>query len=169
MEYRFKPEEWKNLSLSQTARRCQLMAEQALTRAEGAAGDVRESYTRIARDWMQLADDLERATTSVQEWPPNPGRPRLNPADAKAIAEFLNGGGQIAKVKDPVTATEQEVIDFLAGCGVAARYLPGDVKAYWCNNRRCSMTALVRLANTHRYAQQLAPFALRLLPSPRKK
>ena len=117
---------------------------------------------------MKLADDMEQSASSVS-LPQDPNRPRLNPTDAKAIAEFLNGGGQIAKVKDPVTATEQEVIDFLATCGVAARYLPGDMKAYWCNNRRCSMTALVRLANTYRYAQQLAPFAIRLIPSPRRK
>jgi hypothetical protein len=31
------------------------------------------------------------------------------------------------------------------------------------------MTALVRLANTYRYAQQLAPFAIRLIPSARRK
>ena len=117
---------------------------------------------------MKLADDMEQSASSVS-LPQDPNRPRLNPTDAKAIAEFLNGGGQIAKVKDPVTATEQEVIDFLATCGVAARYLPGDMKAYWCNNRRCSMTALVRLANTYRYAQHLAPFAIRLIPSPRRK
>jgi hypothetical protein len=123
---------------------------------------------RIAEEWMKLADDIERSPSTVS-LPQDPNRPRLNPIDARAIAEFLNGGGQIAKVKDPVTATEQEVIDFLATCGVTAKYLPGDMKAYWCNNRRCSMTALVRLANTYRYAQQLAPFAIRLIPSPRKK
>jgi len=124
---------------------------------------------RIAEECMKLADDEERSASNAPSQAPDPNRPRLNPVDAKAIAEFLNGGGQIAKVKDPVTATEQEVIDFLATCGVAARYLPGDMKAYWCNNRRCSMTALVRLANTYRYAQQLAPFAIRLIPSPRRK
>ncbi len=117
---------------------------------------------------MKLAGDIERAAP-ITLMPADPNRPRLNPIDAKAIAEFLNGGGQIARVKDPVTATEQEVIDFLASCGVSAKYLPGDMKAYWCNNRRVSMTALVRLANTHRYAQQLAPFAIRLIPSPRRK
>jgi hypothetical protein len=144
------------------------MAEEAQTLAEGAADDLRGSYVRIAEEWMKLAADIERATPIAPK-PGEPNRPRLNPIDAKAIAEFLNGGGRIARVKDPVTASEQEVIDFLASCGITARYLPGDMKAYWCNNRRVSMTALVRLANTHRYAQQLAPFAIRLLPSPRKK
>lgn len=118
---------------------------------------------------MKLADDIEGAGDDTPPTPVDPSRPRLNPVDAKAIAEFLNGGGQVARVKDPITASEQEVIDFLATCGIAARYLPGDMKAYWCNNRRCSMTALVRLANTYRYEQELAPFAIRLIPSPRKK
>ena len=116
---------------------------------------------------MKPAGDIERATPA--SLPADPNRPRLNPIDAKAIAEFLKSGGQIARVKDPVTATEQEVIDFLVTCGVTAKYLPGDMKAYWCNNRRVSMTALVRLANTYRYSQELAPFAIRLIPSPRKK
>lgn len=168
MEYRFKSEEWKNLTSEQRVRRCHLMAEQAQALAEGASEDMRPSYMRIAEEWMKLAGDIERAAP-VTPTTPDPNRPRLNPIDAKAIAEFLNGGGRIARVKDPVTATEQEVIDFLSTCGVTAKYLPGDMKAYWCNNRRVSMTALVRLANTHRYAQQLAPFAIRLMPSPRRK
>lgn len=168
MEYRFKSDEWKNLAPEQRVRRCHLMAEEAQTLAAGASADLGLSYMRIAEEWMKLADDIERATP-ITLMPADPNRPRLNPIDAKAIAEFLNGGGRIARVKDPVTATEQEVIDFLGTCGVAARYLPGDMKAYWCNNRRVSMTALVRLANTYRYAQQLAPFAIRLIPSPRRK
>ena len=168
MEYRFKSEEWKNLTSEQRVRRCQLMAEEAQALAAGASEDMRQSYMRIAEEWMKLAGDIERtAPTTLMSADPN--RPRLNPIDAKAIAEFLNGGGRIARVKDPVTATEQEVIDFLSACGVTAKYLPGDMKAYWYNNRRVSMTALVRLANTYRYAQQLAPFAIRLMPSPRRK
>lgn len=168
MEYRFKSEEWKNLTPSQRARRCQLMAEEAQALAEGAASDVKSSYMRIAGDWLRLADDIERAAVPVHS-AADPARPRLKSADAHAIAAFLNNGGRIAKVEDPITATEQEVIDFLVSCGVTAKYLPGDVKAYWCNNRRCSMTALVRLANGYRYAQKLAPFAIRLIPSPRKR
>ena len=168
MEYRFKSDEWNYLTAEQRVRRCHLMAEEAQALAGSASAHLAQSYMRIAEEWMKLADDIERATP-ITLMPADPNRPRLNPIDAKAIAEFLNGGGQIARVKDPVTATEQEVIDFLGTCGVAARYLPGDMKAYWCNNRRVSMTALVRLANTYRYAQQLAPFAIRLLPSPRRK
>jgi len=168
MEYRFRSDEWKTLTPEQRVRRCHVMAEQAQALATGASADLRLSYTCIAEEWMKLAGDIERAAITTV-LPADRNRPRLNPIDAKAIAEFLNGGGRIAKVKDPVTATEQEVIDFLASSGITAKYLPGDMKAYWCNNRRVSMTALVRLANTYRYAQQLAPFAIRLIPSPRKK
>ena len=144
------------------------MAEEAQALATGTSGDLKLSYMRIAEEWMKLASDIEQARP-VAPRTAEPNRPRLNPVDAKAIAEFLDRGGRVARVKDPITATEQEVIDFLESCGVTARYLPGDMKAYWCNNRRVSMTALVRLANTHRYAQKLAPFAIRLMPSPRKK
>ena len=168
MEHRFKSDEWKNLTSEQRVRRCALMAEEVQALAAGAPEDLSLSYRRIAEEWTKLAGDIERARP-ITPMPADPNRPRLNPIDAKAIAEFLNSGGQVARVKDPVTATEQDVIDFLATCGVTARYLPGDMKAYWCNNRRVSMTALVRLANTHRYAQQLAPFAIRLMASPRKK
>jgi hypothetical protein len=168
MEHRFKSDEWKDLAPEQRIRRCSLMAEQAQALAAGASEDLKSSYMHIADEWLRLAGDIERAVPLTPA-AADPNRPRLNPIDARAIAEFLNRGGRIAKVKDPVTATEQEVIDFLLTCGVTAKYLPGDMKAYWCNNRRVSMTALVRLANTYRYAQQLAPFAIRLMPSPRRK
>jgi hypothetical protein len=44
MEYRFKAEEWKDLTASERARRCQLMAEQAQALAEGASPDLKLSY-----------------------------------------------------------------------------------------------------------------------------
>jgi hypothetical protein len=50
MEYRFKSEEWKNLSSEQRARHCHLMAEEARTLAEGASPDLRLSYIRIAEE-----------------------------------------------------------------------------------------------------------------------
>src|SRR5688572_19525254 len=117
MEHRFKSDEWKTLTPEQRVRRCHLMAEQAQALATGASADLRLSYTCIAEEWMKLAGDIEGATP-ITLMPADPNRPRLNPIDAKAIAEFLNGGGRIARVKDPVTATEQEVIDFLATCGI---------------------------------------------------
>ena len=60
MEYRFKAEEWKNLTPQQRASRCRLMAGEARTLAAGAAPDVKLSYLKIADDWMRLADQIER-------------------------------------------------------------------------------------------------------------
>ena len=60
MEYRFKAEEWKSLTPQQRASRCRLMAEEARTLAEGAAPDVKLFYLKIADDWIQLADEVER-------------------------------------------------------------------------------------------------------------
>ena len=164
---RYPTDEWQDLTPAQRARLCHLKAEEAHHLAEGASPDQEFAYMRIAEDWLRLAGDIEG--TELNRTPVvESGRPRLKTIDARAIAEFLNEGGTIAKLKEPVAATEQEVIDFLATCGVTARCKPGDMKAYWCNNRRCTMTALVRLANGYRRAQQLAPFAMRLTPSPHK-
>ena len=61
MEYRFKAEEWKDLTPAQRAHRCRLMAEEAQAMAKGAHSEVAASYLRIANDWLKLADDIERA------------------------------------------------------------------------------------------------------------
>jgi hypothetical protein len=61
MEYRFKAEEWKSLTAQQKAIRCRLMAGEARALADGAAPEVRLSYWKIADDWIQLADEIERA------------------------------------------------------------------------------------------------------------
>lgn len=60
MEYRFKAEEWKTLTPQQRASRCRLMAGEARALAEEAPPDVKLSYLKIADDWMQLADEMER-------------------------------------------------------------------------------------------------------------
>ena len=60
MEYRFKAEEWKTLTPEQRVKRCRLLAEEARSLAEGAPPDVKQSYLKIADDWMQLADDIQR-------------------------------------------------------------------------------------------------------------
>jgi hypothetical protein len=168
MEHRFKSDEWKNLTAAQRARRCRLIAAEARALAEGASPHLKLAYIRIAENWIRLAEDVKEASID----PPSvaqPGRPRLKTSDARAIAEFLNGGGRIARVMDSVPATEQEVIQYLATCGVEVKSLRGNLKGYWCNGRACTVSALVRLANEYRRAQKLAPFAIRLNPAPRKK
>ena len=80
--------------------------------------------------------------------------------DADAIARFVQRGGQILKVTAAVPASEQEVLTYLAGCGLTVKYFAGDAKPYACERRRYSVDGLVRLANTYRSAQQLAPLML---------
>ena len=60
MEYRFKAEEWKSLTPQQRASRCRLMAGEARALAQEAAPDVKLSYLKIADDWIQLANEIER-------------------------------------------------------------------------------------------------------------
>ena len=59
MEYRFKADEWRNLTAAQRAKRCRLMAEEAMDLAKNADPQMREAYLRIAQDWLGLAKEIE--------------------------------------------------------------------------------------------------------------
>ena len=61
MDYRFKADEWRDLTPAQRARRCRLMAEEAQELAKGAPTSIAESYLRIAGEWLTLAVEIELA------------------------------------------------------------------------------------------------------------
>ena len=61
MEYRFKADEWKNLTTKERGRRCRLMAEEAQALAKGAPPALAETYLRIANDWLTLAMEIEQS------------------------------------------------------------------------------------------------------------
>jgi hypothetical protein len=61
MEYRFKADEWTKLSPADRARRCRFMAREAQTLAKGASPAIALSYSKIAQDWLQLAEEIERS------------------------------------------------------------------------------------------------------------
>jgi hypothetical protein len=61
MEYRFDATEWKSLRREERARRCRLLAEQAMVLANLATDGSKERYMTIAKEWMKLASDIERA------------------------------------------------------------------------------------------------------------
>ena len=84
----------------------------------------------------------------------------MNSIDAEAIAEFLKAGGRIRKVEEAVPATPEEVLEYLARAGVKAKFSPGELKAYVCENKRYSLEGLVGFANQHRRSQHLSPFML---------
>ena len=62
MDYRFHAKEWKTLKRDERARRCRLLADQAMELANSATDDSRERYIAIAKDWLKLAADIERAS-----------------------------------------------------------------------------------------------------------
>jgi hypothetical protein len=90
----------------------------------------------------------------------------MNPADENAVADYLRGGGHVLRVRETIPATDQEIIEYLAACGIHAKYSEGDWRPYLCHGKRRSAGALVRLANRYRHEQHLAPFALRIDPTP---
>jgi hypothetical protein len=65
MKYRFKAEDWQKMSASEKMKRCFLMAEEAQALADDVAPGLSRSYHRIADAWLQLAGDIERASTEV--------------------------------------------------------------------------------------------------------
>ena len=64
MEYRFRAEDWMNLSPENRAKRCRLVAEEAHVLASGAPKHLAASYLRIAEDWTALAIEIEQAATA---------------------------------------------------------------------------------------------------------
>jgi hypothetical protein len=86
----------------------------------------------------------------------------MNPNDETAIADFLKAGGRVCHVMESVRVTESELLDYLASCGIAAKYSPGDLRAYMCQGKRISASKLIKIANEHRRSLQLPPFALRV-------
>jgi len=60
MEHELKSAQWRELSPAEQARRCRFMASEAQTLAEGASSKLALSYTKIAEEWLKLADEIER-------------------------------------------------------------------------------------------------------------
>jgi len=59
MDRRFAADEWITLPNAERAKRCQLMAEEALKLAKEASSPaVADDYLRLAEQWLRLATDL---------------------------------------------------------------------------------------------------------------
>jgi hypothetical protein len=65
MDYRFKADEWKDLTPGERARRCRFMAREAQALANAASPDLARAYKKIVDDWQKLADEIERAANIV--------------------------------------------------------------------------------------------------------
>ena len=86
----------------------------------------------------------------------------MSPLDKTAIAQFLKSGGRVSRVGESVEVSEGELVDYLASCGVVAKYRGGDSRAYLCEGKRVSASKLLVIANEHRRSLALPPFALRV-------
>ena len=82
-----------------------------------------------------------------------------------AIARFLGSGGQISRLSECVRIGEAELLAYLAARGIVAKNAGGDRRAYLCEQRRMSASALITLANEHRSSDAEPPFALELKPA----
>jgi hypothetical protein len=85
----------------------------------------------------------------------------MSPVHSKAIADFLKNGGRVVKAQHTVPVTGDEVLDYLVSSGFRVKYSPRDSRYYY-EGKQSNLTKLVALANTHRAARQLPPFAARV-------
>ena len=92
-------------------------------------------------------------------------QPMMNASDANAIRDFLRNGGQIRRLQEAVIVAEQEVVNFLASCGVTATSYRSGRNSYRVAEQRLTRDDLVNLANKERLARQLPPFAIRSVRS----
>jgi hypothetical protein len=61
MEYRFKSDEWARLSPAERVRPCHLWAVEAEALAKDAPPHMREDCLSLARNWLRLAEDIEKS------------------------------------------------------------------------------------------------------------
>jgi hypothetical protein len=84
----------------------------------------------------------------------------MKPADADAVANYVEHGGLVVRVEAAIVVSEREVMDYLAERGLPVKYFAEASMPYKCNGRRYSISGLLRLANKHRRGQQLPPMML---------
>lgn len=77
-----------------------------------------------------------------------------------AIVDFVSNGGKIVKVQETIPVTVPELLEYLASCGISAKYSLSS-GTFVRGQRQHSLRKLVVVANTYRTAQQLPPFAIR--------
>jgi hypothetical protein len=85
-----------------------------------------------------------------------------NPTTSEAIAAFLEQGGRVVKVPEPLRVTSSEVLEYLVSCGFKAKFSHrrSDMP-YTFERKNVTLKKLVDVANRHRRERQLLPFATR--------
>jgi hypothetical protein len=93
----------------------------------------------------------------------NTSMSHTNPATTEAIAEFLSRGGKIVKLPETIPVTGPDVVDYLQSSGFSARFVTNNTTTvYMYNGKPVGLKKLIEVANRHRLAQQLPPFAARV-------
>ena len=79
-----------------------------------------------------------------------------------AVAEFMAKRGTVVRAPATIPVTGPEVLDYLQSHGVAVGFARNSLMApYMCHGKRVSLRKLVDVANEHRSAERLPPFAAR--------
>ena len=71
METQFQTVEWLSLPPKERARRCRLWASEVQSLADKASIETTLHYRRIAREWLQLANEIEAQSKSLKPMEPN--------------------------------------------------------------------------------------------------
>jgi hypothetical protein len=61
VDQRLEPEEWAELSMSERARRCRVMASEAQRMSKDAEGEMKNVYFALSVHWMALANEIEKS------------------------------------------------------------------------------------------------------------
>lgn len=146
MEYRFKADEWNALTPAERVRRCLLWAVEAQEIADNSPPKLAATYQDIADQWAKLAEEIEELAQLQSE------------TRADAVGDFFKQGGKVEKLQATVSVSASEVVAYLAGRGINVKY-SGTSQTYVYERKRLSLAHLVRLANVHRRAENLPPFA----------
>jgi hypothetical protein len=65
LEYRFKADDWEHLGARERVRRCRVWAAEATALAERASPGMKFQYERLAGEWKELAQRIERYEQEV--------------------------------------------------------------------------------------------------------
>jgi len=79
------------------------------------------------------------------------------------VASFRIEGGRITKLTPAVAVTVCELLGYLRGCGVVAKYADENFNGYLCDGKRVNLGMLLHLANRHRASHKLPPPTIRHL------
>ena len=94
---------------------------------------------------------------------------RDDPEGTRAFAEFFKAGGKVKTFEGPITVSVEEVLAYLATCGIEVKRAVGEKNPYLFNRKRYSAEGLTRMASGFRVKAGLRVFAITLPPGSRRR